>query len=229
MEVSLLEAKNLLGIQSMQGITERELKRIYRERIKKVHPDSGGSADDAAKVTLAYTCLQDAIKNGVKEEKVVNVQDVNEDTLYEEFLRRKRERGIKTIRLNLREYLSILSGVYTEVDIDGERGKISLTQLLAHKYVISDKIRVRVTVGSTTYRLEKQIAFVSKENVKSLEANICVEQEFKELGIEKCSNIVMRVSVGEVSNESVIETKRNSVSKTMELEGVVTVNLRIER
>ena len=61
-------AQDLATLGVSAGHSEAELKRAYKEAMRKAHPDLGGSDADAAKVVDAYTRLAGVFKAGVPSE-----------------------------------------------------------------------------------------------------------------------------------------------------------------
>lgn len=57
------EALRIFGINSINNINETEIKRIYRDLMKKNHPDIGGSIEIAAKINEAYNIINEMLKN----------------------------------------------------------------------------------------------------------------------------------------------------------------------
>lgn len=61
--VNIEENLQLLGLETMPN-SENDLKKAYREAMKKSHPDKGGSDDLAAKINEAFEALKERFKGG---------------------------------------------------------------------------------------------------------------------------------------------------------------------
>ncbi|EMA3788876.1 hypothetical protein U2U65_003496 [Vibrio cholerae] len=79
--IDLKKAMSLFGLESLDGISLRALKRLYKRAVFKVHPDKGGNKEDAQLLNTAYSALLD---HGVflvgADDEESNVQQTKSDT-----------------------------------------------------------------------------------------------------------------------------------------------------
>jgi curved DNA-binding protein CbpA len=58
------DAFAVLGLPRRIDLTDEDVRRAYRARMRALHPDAGGDADAAAAVTAAYDALRSAVRRG---------------------------------------------------------------------------------------------------------------------------------------------------------------------
>ncbi len=72
------KAMELIGIQNISEITEDKVKSLFRSKIRKVHPDLGGSDKDAKELIKAYETL---IESSKKLEASIKINSNKRDTV----------------------------------------------------------------------------------------------------------------------------------------------------
>jgi hypothetical protein len=58
------DAFGVLGLPYFPDLTDEDVRRAYRARLRAVHPDAGGDVDAAAAVTAAYAALRSGVRRG---------------------------------------------------------------------------------------------------------------------------------------------------------------------
>jgi len=99
--VTIREARDILGVTS--GTNEEAIRRAYRERVLKAHPDHGGSTAKFIRIRAAYEILLDCLQVPVDEEDVSVPDELREiiDRMLRDFRRqeeRSRERADQALR-----------------------------------------------------------------------------------------------------------------------------------
>jgi curved DNA-binding protein CbpA len=58
------DAFAVLGLPYLPALTEEDVRRAYRSRLRAVHPDAGGDEEAAAAVTAAFAALRSGVRRG---------------------------------------------------------------------------------------------------------------------------------------------------------------------
>ncbi len=75
----MVSPREVLGIDADADLDEDALRRAYRERVKEVHPDQGGSIEEFQLVRRAYARLRDRDGNGDGDAAEVDLNDDGDD------------------------------------------------------------------------------------------------------------------------------------------------------
>lgn len=129
--MGVYEALRVLEIKELRGLTDKEVKRVYRNLMSKCHPDKGGDVGKAQMVNEAYSIVKEAIKK-LKVSDSKNAMDV--------------------VMVSFGDLKDIYGGV--EVQGRSDKGEIGVTRRNIRVLNTYLDIEVNVIIGSIVVRFD---------------------------------------------------------------------------
>lgn len=231
--MNLDEAINILGIKI--GDEETSIKKVYRNKLKKIHPDAGGSTELTIKMNKAYEVVKKNIVNGKLHKGVESVKrndTVKQHTAPPVYKAKK----MVSWHISIEQLSKIFTqGVGTVTKVTSFEGEIKTEEKYLTKKefimiddlkLVADKIKVTVRQGIIGFETEVQVSCAVKHVLNSIKFDISVRKEAVQTGIELFKETEYEVNInGHILG---IVSKASCMKRDIKI-GDINIELMIER
>lgn len=182
--MDLQEAMKILGISDISKLEAEHIRKLYRIKIKKVHPDLGGNSEDTIRLNKAYKLLIKSSRKLQEYTEYTNAKYPHRDT----------------IELRLNQLINIYSGESVKTIRYGDNTIVEVDRksILRNRVVIPIKVTVKINDnGTVTERLIERRLIYNSRDIYDIDINL------NELDIQIGSMIEVDVGVGKQGIKSI--------------------------